>query len=204
MNTHYNTLLPRQQKVRERVIFAANRDMNDFFGLAFDAAVPLKSAFLNSAAPEGEHAGINAPAFTMLRELTSRGSFSLLDRMDTTLEVPTLGGLTAEAEPVKRKAVAGSAHTPATSQRTEWPFVSGMQQVRTPEGTGHFSWRGQQCTRNNCQYSHGPFVQDVTSAPGLPCPPPPRHHQQQQPQQQPQQQQQQQQQQKQQLQPQQQ
>ena len=30
MNTHYNTLLPRQQKVREFVIFAANRDINDF------------------------------------------------------------------------------------------------------------------------------------------------------------------------------
>ena len=54
MNTHYNTLLPRQQKVRERVIFAANRDINDFFGLVFDAAVPVKSAFSNSAPPEGE------------------------------------------------------------------------------------------------------------------------------------------------------
>ena len=72
MNTHFNTLLLRQQKVRVRVIFAANRDIDDFFGLVFDAAVPVKSAFPNSVPPEGECAGINAPAFTMLRELTSR------------------------------------------------------------------------------------------------------------------------------------
>ena len=81
MDTHDNTLLPTQQKVREGVIFAANRDMKDFFGLVFDAAVPVKSAFPNSAPPEGECAGKNAPVCTMLRELTSRGSFSLLDRM---------------------------------------------------------------------------------------------------------------------------
>ena len=80
MKTHYNTLLPKQ-KVRERVIFAANRDIDDFFGLVFDAAVPVKSAFPNSAPPEGECVGKNAPVCTMLRELTSRGSFSLLDRM---------------------------------------------------------------------------------------------------------------------------
>ena len=97
MNTHCNTLLPSQQKVRERVIFAANRDINDFFGLVFDAAVPVKSAFPNSPPPEGECAGINAPAFTMLRELTSRGSLSLLGWMATALELPRLGSVTAAA-----------------------------------------------------------------------------------------------------------
>ena len=124
LNTHYNTLLPKQQKVRERVIFAANRDMNDFFGLVFDAAVPVKRAFLNSAQPEGECAGTHDPAFTTLRELTSRGSFSLLGGMDTALEVPRLGGLAEATKPSKRKAVAGGAHPPATRQRTDWPFVS--------------------------------------------------------------------------------
>jgi len=60
MNTHYNTLLPRQQKVRERVIFAANRDIDDFFGLVFDATVPVKGAFPYSAPLEGDCGGINA------------------------------------------------------------------------------------------------------------------------------------------------
>ena len=83
--------------MRERVIFAVNRDINNFFGLVFDAAVFVKSAFPNSAPPEGEYAGINAPAFTMLCELTSRGSLSLLGRMDTSLEVPRLCGVTAAA-----------------------------------------------------------------------------------------------------------
>ena len=180
MKTHYNTLLPKQ-KVRERVIFAANRDIDDFFGLVFDAAVPVKSAFPNSAPAEGEWAGINAPAFTILRALTSRASLSLLGRMDTALEVPGLGGVTAAAKLPKRKAVADGAHPPATRQRTAWPFVSGMQQIRTPEGTSHFAGRRQHCTRNNCHYSHDPFVQDRTGAPGLPCPPappppPPRYH----------------------------
>ena len=124
MNTHFNTLLLRQQKVRVRVIFAANRDIDDFFGLVFDAAVPVKSAFPNSVPPEGECAGINAPAFTMLRELTSRGSFSVLGRVDIALEVPRLGGVTAAANPLKRKAYAGGAHSSATRQRTDWPFVS--------------------------------------------------------------------------------
>ena len=62
MNTQYNTPLPKQQKVRERVIFAANRDINDFVGLVFDATVPVKSASPNSARLEGECAGMNAPA----------------------------------------------------------------------------------------------------------------------------------------------
>ena len=185
LNTHYNTLLPKQQKVRERVIFAANRDMNDFFGLVFDAAVPVKSAFPNSPPPEGECAGINAPAFTMLRELTSRGSLSPQGRMDTALEVPRLGGVTVAAKPPNRKTGAGGAHPPATRQRADWPFVAGLQQIRTPEGMCHFAWRRQQCTRNNCQYSHGPFVKDGTGAPGLPCPPPPHRYQQRQQQQPP-------------------
>ena len=51
MNTHCNTLLPSQQKVRERVIFAANRDINDFFGLVFDAAVFVQTVSPNSAPP---------------------------------------------------------------------------------------------------------------------------------------------------------
>ena len=40
--------------MRECVIFAANGDINEFFGLVFDAAVPVKSAFPNYAPPEGE------------------------------------------------------------------------------------------------------------------------------------------------------
>ena len=46
LSAYMNTLLPRQQKVRERVIFAANRDVNDFVGLFFFAAFP------NSVPPE--------------------------------------------------------------------------------------------------------------------------------------------------------
>ena len=134
MNTHYNTLLPRQQKVRERVIFAAKQDINGFFGLVFDAAVPVKSASPDSAPPEGECAGIHAPAFTMLREPTLRGSLSRLGRMHTALEVPRIGGVKAATKPPKRKAVADGAHPLATRQRTARPFLS-MQQIRTPEGT---------------------------------------------------------------------
>ena len=47
MNTQYNTPLPKQQKVRERVIFAANRDINDFVGLVFDATVPVKLSLIH-------------------------------------------------------------------------------------------------------------------------------------------------------------
>ena len=126
--THYSTLLPRQQKVWERVIFVANRDGT------CEERIPQLS-------PSGsECAGINAPAFTILRELTLRGSLSLLGQMDPSLEVPRLGGVTATVEPPKRKAVADDAHPPATRQRTAWPFVSGMQHIHTPEGASHFAW----------------------------------------------------------------
>ena len=97
LRAYMNTLLPRQQKVRECVVFASNRDINEFFGLVFDAALTVKNSFPNSAPPEGECAGINAPAFTMLRELTSRGSLSLLGWMATALELPRLGSVTAAA-----------------------------------------------------------------------------------------------------------
>lgn len=66
-------LLPKQQALRVRVCFAANRDINDFFGLVFDAAVPVKREFPNSAPPEGACAGMSPLAFTLLCELTSRG-----------------------------------------------------------------------------------------------------------------------------------
>ena len=55
----------------------------------------------------------------MLREQASRGSLSLLGRMDTALEVLRLGGVTAATNPPKRKAGAGGAHPPATRQRTD-------------------------------------------------------------------------------------
>ena len=45
MNIHCNTLLPKQHVTRGRVIFEANRDMNDSFGLIFDASVPVKREF---------------------------------------------------------------------------------------------------------------------------------------------------------------
>ena len=95
LRAHMNTLLLTQQKVC--VVFAANRYTNEFFGLVFDAALTVKNSFPNSAPPEGECAGINAPAFTMLRELTSRGSLSLLGWMATALELPRLGSVTAAA-----------------------------------------------------------------------------------------------------------
>ena len=66
-------------------------------------------------------------------------------------------------------------------QGTDWPFVSGVQQVRTPDGTCLFAWRRHRFTSNHRQYSHGPFVQDGTGTSGLPCPslprlPPHRYH----------------------------
>ncbi|CAN0388892.1 unnamed protein product, partial [Laminaria digitata] len=148
MTTHFNSLLPKQQLVRGRVIFAANRDINDFFGLLLDTAAPVKRAFPNAAPPEGGCAGLTPPAFTLLRELTSRGSCSLLGRMDIALEVPRLGGATTAAKQLKRKANAGGAHPPAARPRTDdavpaWSFVSGLERERTPEGTCHFAWRRQ-------------------------------------------------------------
>ena len=41
MNKHFNSLPPKQQAVRGRVIFAANRDINDFFALLLDNAAPV-------------------------------------------------------------------------------------------------------------------------------------------------------------------
>ena len=81
--------------------------------------LPVKSAFPNSAPPQGECAGINAPAFTMLHELTSRGSFSLLGGMDTALEVPRLGGETASIHhPRGNRSQAALTHTPRVSTQT--------------------------------------------------------------------------------------
>ena len=54
MTTHFNSLQPKQKAVRGRVIFAANRDINNFFGLLLDAAAPVKRQFPNAAPPEGE------------------------------------------------------------------------------------------------------------------------------------------------------
>lgn len=102
--------------MRERVIFAANVDIDDFFGLVLDPAVPVKSAFPNSARPEGECRQINASAFTMLHELISWGSVSL---MGTALEAPRLGGSTTAAEPLKKKTNAGLNHTPIVRSRTD-------------------------------------------------------------------------------------
>ena len=53
MKIYYNTFLPRQQKVRERVFFAANRDMDDFFGLVLDAAVPACEERIPQLRPSG-------------------------------------------------------------------------------------------------------------------------------------------------------
>ena len=72
-------------------VSVANRDINDFFGLLLDAAAPVKRQFPNAAPPEGVCAALIPPAFTLLRELTSRGSCSLLGRMNIALEVPRLG-----------------------------------------------------------------------------------------------------------------
>ena len=52
--------------------------------------------------------------------------------MDTSLEVPRLGGVTEAAKPPKTKAVADGAHPPAMRQRTDWPFVSDMSRYAHP------------------------------------------------------------------------
>ena len=118
VTTHYSNL-PKQQAVHGRVVFAANRDMDDFFGLVFDAVVPVKREIPNSAHPEDACAGLAPPVLTLLRELISRGSCSLLGRMDTTLEVPRLGGVSTAAKPGKKKADAGGAHPPGARLRTD-------------------------------------------------------------------------------------
>ena len=88
MTTHFNFLLPKQKAVRRRVIYEANRDINEFFGFVFDAAAPVKRQFSTSAPTEGVCAALSSPTFTHLRKLISRGSYSPLGRMDTALEVP--------------------------------------------------------------------------------------------------------------------
>ena len=101
-----------------------------------------------------------------LRELTSRGSFSLLGLMDTALEVPRLGGVKAGAKSPKRNAVVRGAYPPATRQRADWPFVSGLQQVRTPEGTVSF------CVSEATMSPQQLPVLARPGTPGLPCPAP--------------------------------
>ena len=130
MTSHFNSLLPKQQAMRGRVIFAANRDTNYFFGLLLDASAPVKRRFPNAVPPKGACAGLTPPAFTLLRELTSRGSCSLLGRMGIALEMPRLGGGTAVAKPLKRKANAVGAHPPAVSQRL--PSRRSVYRVETP------------------------------------------------------------------------
>lgn len=75
----------------------ANRDINDFFKLFLDVAVPVKSAFANSAHPGSECARLNASSFAMMHELMSWWNVSLLVQMGTALEVPKLGGSTRPA-----------------------------------------------------------------------------------------------------------
>ena len=106
MTTYFNSLLPKQQAARDRVIFA----INDLFGLLFDAAAPVKRQVPNAAPTEGACAGLMPPAFTLLREQTSRGRGSLLGRVDIAFGVPRLGGGTAAAKPLKGKANTGGAH----------------------------------------------------------------------------------------------
>ena len=91
MTTQFNSFLPKQEAVRYSVIYEANRDINEFFGFVFDAAVPVKRQFPTSAPPEGARAALSSPTFTHLRELICRGNFSRLGRMDTALEVPKPG-----------------------------------------------------------------------------------------------------------------
>ena len=79
-----------------------------------------------------------APGWPLQPSLCLRWNWSLLGRMDTKLEVPRLGGVSAAVKPAKRKANAGGAHPPAARLRTDgapaWSFVSGLEQERTPEG----------------------------------------------------------------------
>ncbi len=173
MTTHFNSLLPKQEVVRRRVLFEANRDINEFFGGVFDAAAPVKRKFPTSAPPEGACPALTAPAFTHLRELTARGSHSLLGKMDIGLEVPRPGGTSAAAKAPKRKMKGGGAQPPAARPRSDgaaqvWSFVDGLEQDGTPAGACYFAWRGLQCKRKNCSYGHGPFAQNGTHMQGPP------------------------------------
>ena len=67
MTTHLNSLLPKQQAVRGRVIVAANRDTNDFSGLLLDVAAPVKRQFLNASSPEGACADLTSPVHPVVR-----------------------------------------------------------------------------------------------------------------------------------------
>lgn len=81
VTTQFDPRLPKQKVVRRRVIYEANRNINEFFRFVFDAAAPAKRHFPTSALPEGAYATLSLPTFTHLRKLTSCGSCSLLGRM---------------------------------------------------------------------------------------------------------------------------
>ena len=92
MTMHFSSLLQKQEALRCRVIYKANRDIHEFFGFVFDAAAPVKRQFPMSAPPEDACAALSSPTFTHLRELISRGSYGLLGRIDTAYEIPSPEG----------------------------------------------------------------------------------------------------------------
>ena len=105
MTTHFNTLLPTRKAVQRRVINEANRDINDSFGFVFDVAAPVKRQFPMSTPAEGACAIMSLPTFTHLCEWISRGSYSLLGRMDTALELPNIEETSVAKSNKKRLAV---------------------------------------------------------------------------------------------------
>ena len=76
MTTHFNSLLPKQQAVRGRGIFAANRDINDFFGLLLDAAAPAKRQFPN-AAPRRSVCRVDTPSLHPAARANCAGELQL-------------------------------------------------------------------------------------------------------------------------------
>ena len=149
------------------------------FGLVFDATVSVKNVFLTTP-PEGKCARINAPAFTMLRELTSRGSLSLLGRIYTALEVPRLGGVTAAEESGRRRR-SSTSHASTHRLALRVGHAAG-----TPEGTCHLRGGDNNAPATTARVRTAHLCRTGSAPQVCPArrPPPPRYQQQQQQQQQ--------------------
>ena len=174
MREHYNTLIYKEAAVRRWVKHAANRDLLEFVGEIADMARELRRKYPSSPLPEGEGETVNPPRITLLRELISRSSASLLGRMDTGLDVPGSGSGPGLANK-KRKVVTSKVANSNSNGRSNssWGLVQTIADKTIARQACVYSASGRACPRNDCSYEHGQQLGPSPSpSPSLPPPPP--------------------------------
>ena len=117
---------------------------------------------------------LSSPTFTHLRGLISRGSYSLLVRVDTVLVVPKLEGASV-AKSNKTKTSGGGGQPLSACPRIDdaaqaWSFVTSLEQDGTSAGACYFALRRLLCPRKNCTYGHYPFSLNGPRTQGPPAP----------------------------------